>query len=83
VTNPSRVVRAQLKTLALPESSRYKPLKNINNGGIILLRDNKSQDPEDIVELSAAGGSANGESGASTQAEAQPHTPFEFTLGGY
>jgi 26S proteasome regulatory subunit N2 len=82
ITNPSRVVRAQLKTLALPENSRYKPLKTINNGGIILLRDNKTQDPEEIVELSAAGG-ANGESGASTQVEAKPHTPFEFTLGTY
>lgn len=81
VTNPSRVVRAQLKTLALPENIRYKPLKTLNNGGIILLRDNKPQEPEEIVELSAAGGAS--ESSTSTQAEAKPHTPFEFALGTY
>lgn len=78
LTNPSRVVRAQLKTLALPESSRYEPLKSLNHGGIILLRDNKPKDLEEIVELSTAGGANNGESSASTQLEAKPHTPFEF-----
>jgi len=82
ITNPSRVVRAQLKTLALPENTRYKPLKSLSHGGIILLRDNKSQEPEDIVEPSTAGG-ANGESGALSQLEAQPHTPFEFAMASY
>ncbi|KAI6191898.1 26S proteasome non-ATPase regulatory subunit 1 [Aphelenchoides bicaudatus] len=82
ITNPSRVVRAQLKTLALPENTRYKPLKSISNGGIILLRDNKEQEPEEIVELSAAGGSS-GENDASTQGESKPHTPFEFAFSNY
>ncbi|KAI6195550.1 26S proteasome non-ATPase regulatory subunit 1 [Aphelenchoides fujianensis] len=80
--NPSRVVRAQLKTLALPENSRYKPLKSLSHGGIILLRDNRSQEPEEILELSAAGGS-NGDSSSALHPEIQPHAAFEFSLGAY
>jgi 26S proteasome regulatory subunit N2 len=71
-----------LKTLALPENSRYKPLKSLSHGGIILLRDTKAQDPEEIVELSVAGGT-NTEGAGSTQTESQAHNTFEFSLSGY
>lgn len=40
--NPARVVRLQLKTLQMPENSRYKPLKALSQGGIIMLRDKKA-----------------------------------------
>ncbi|KAI6173656.1 26S proteasome non-ATPase regulatory subunit 1 [Aphelenchoides besseyi] len=82
ISNPTRVVRAQLKTLALTENNRYKPLKNLSHGGIILLRDTRDKEPEDIVELSAAGG-ANGDSSSSLHPEIQAHAPFEFSLSSY
>ncbi|KAI6205171.1 26S proteasome non-ATPase regulatory subunit 1 [Aphelenchoides besseyi] len=82
ISNPTRVVRAQLKTLALTENNRYKPLKNLSHGGIILLRDTRGKEPEDIVELSAAGG-ANGDSSSSLHPEIQAHAPFEFSLSSY
>lgn len=80
--NPSRVVRAQLKTLALPENSPYQPLKALANGGIILLRNSRPDEKEEIVELSAAGG-ATAEGSSGTNTEPQGHAPFEFVIGNY
>lgn len=34
----------------MPESSRYTPLKDISNGGIILMKDIKPGETEEIVE---------------------------------
>lgn len=40
--NPARVVRLQLKALQMPENSRYRPLKALSQGGIIMLKDKKA-----------------------------------------
>ena len=40
----------QLKVLGMPDGSRYTPLKDINNGGLILLKDVTPGEKEDIVE---------------------------------
>ncbi|MFH4977830.1 hypothetical protein AB6A40_004539 [Gnathostoma spinigerum] len=79
--NPARVVRLQLKTLEMPEDSRYKPLKALSQGGIIMLRDKKAgQEREEIVALVAAGGTHSRES---KEDEAKPPAPFEITLSSY
>uniref|UniRef100_A0A914YSB1 26S proteasome regulatory subunit RPN2 C-terminal domain-containing protein n=1 Tax=Panagrolaimus superbus TaxID=310955 RepID=A0A914YSB1_9BILA len=81
VKNPARVVRLQLKTLQVLDESRYKPLKNLNHGGIIILKDNKPGEKEDIVALVPAGGSTN------APGSANPDFPvpaaFEITLTNY
>ncbi|CAD5229027.1 unnamed protein product [Bursaphelenchus okinawaensis] len=81
LTNPSRVIRPQLKTLSA-ENPRYHPLKALSNGGIILLRDTKPTEKEEIVELSAAGGSTSDGSSSSSSETPAPAT-FEFNLKSY
>jgi 26S proteasome regulatory subunit N2 len=81
VKNPARVVRLQLKTLQVLDDSRYKPLKNLNNGGIIILKDSKPEEKEDIVALVPAGGSTNA-SGSSSSDVTVP-AAFEIKLSDY
>ncbi|TKR80520.1 hypothetical protein L596_014583 [Steinernema carpocapsae] len=76
VDNPARVVQLQLKTLSMPENSRYKPLKSLSQGGIIMLKDLKATEAEEIVELAAAGGST----GAADSSKAEPEPPKEFEI---
>ncbi|CAF0707844.1 unnamed protein product [Brachionus calyciflorus] len=53
--NPSRVIKPQLKVISL-KSTRYQPLKDVSNGGFIMLRDTQPDQPEVLVELVKAGG---------------------------
>ncbi|VDM38901.1 unnamed protein product [Toxocara canis] len=81
--NPARVVRLQLKTLQMPENSRYKPLKALSQGGIIMLRDKRAgQEKEEIVALVAAGGTRPNDGKDSTE-EASPPAPFEINIASY
>ncbi|EJD74769.1 26S proteasome non-ATPase regulatory subunit 1 [Loa loa] len=80
--NPARIVRLQLKTLQMTENNRYKPLKALSQGGIIMLRDRKAgQEKEEIVALAAAGGTRV--EGKDSSEEAKPHTPFEINITSY
>ena len=81
IKNPARVVRFQLKTLQVLEDSRYKPLKSLSHGGIILLKDTKPEEKEEIVALVPAGGSTNAP--GSANAEAPVPSPFEISLSNY
>uniref|UniRef100_A0A914QD68 26S proteasome regulatory subunit RPN2 C-terminal domain-containing protein n=1 Tax=Panagrolaimus davidi TaxID=227884 RepID=A0A914QD68_9BILA len=81
VKNPARVVRLQLKTLHAPDESRYKPLKNLNHGGIIILKDSTPGEKEDIVALVPAGGSTN--SSGSANADFPVPAAFEISLTNY
>ncbi|XP_035217424.1 26S proteasome non-ATPase regulatory subunit 1-like [Stegodyphus dumicola] len=71
LTNPARVMRQQLKVLQIPEGSRYQPLKEVTIGGIIMMKDNKSEDPEELVEPVAAGG-------PKVEDEEEPEPPEDF-----
>merc|ERR1712083_166831 len=76
--NPARVMRAQLKVVSLPESTRYTPLKDVSIGGIVLLRDGSPGDVTEIVEDVAAGGPSKPGSD-DNEAEPEPPEPFEWT----
>ncbi|VDK20684.1 unnamed protein product [Anisakis simplex] len=72
-----------MKTLQMPENSRYKPLKSLSQGGIIMLRDKRAgQEKEEIVALVAAGGTRANDGKDSTE-EATPHAPFEINIASY
>ncbi|XP_054710753.1 26S proteasome non-ATPase regulatory subunit 1-like [Uloborus diversus] len=71
LTNPARVMRQQLKVLQIPDASRYQPLKEVSIGGIIMMKDNKSEDPEELVEPVAAGG-------PKVEDEDEPDPPEDF-----
>ena len=73
LANPARVMRAQLKVLTSPQDSKYSPLKDISHGGLIMLRNNKPQEKEEIVETVAAGGPKMEE-----EEEPEPPEPFEW-----
>lgn len=64
----------QLKVISLASGSRYIPLKDITVGGIIMLKNARPAESEDIIELVAAGGPKVEE-----ETEPEPPEPFEWT----
>ena len=75
LANPARVMRQQLKVLSLPTGLRYTPLKDVSIGGIIMLKNTKPGEKEDIIEPVAAGGPKVEEE----EEEPEPPEPFEYT----
>lgn len=73
LTNPARVLRQQLKVIAMPEHNRYHPIKDIQIGGIILMNDTKPDEPEDLIEPVTAHCSKVEE-----EKEPEPPEPFEY-----
>merc|ERR1712013_921963 len=50
LSNPARVMKAQLKVISL-EDARYRPMKDLSIGGIVMLnRTDKGDKEEEIVE---------------------------------
>ncbi|XP_005095836.1 26S proteasome non-ATPase regulatory subunit 1 [Aplysia californica] len=74
LSNPARVMKAQLRVLSV-ENSRYQPVKDLAHGGIILLKNRKPGEQEDIVETVQAGGPKAEEE----EEEPEPPEPFEWT----
>ena len=74
LSNPARVMTQQLRHISMPDDARYKPIKELNVGGILLLADLKAEDPEEIVEPVKAGGPKIEE-----EKEPEPPEPFEYT----
>lgn len=74
LSNPARVTPQQLKVIQMVDGSRYTPVKEIVIGGIIMLKDNKSSEPEQIVEHVQAGGPKIEE-----EKEPEPPEPFEYS----
>jgi 26S proteasome regulatory subunit N2 len=73
LSNPARVMKPQLKVMSMVAPCRYLPLKDISVGGIIVMRNSKPSDNEEIIELVAAGGPKGEE-----EAEPEPPEPFEW-----
>lgn len=67
-------MKAQLKVLSLASGSRYIPLKDISTGGIIMLKNARPNDAEEIIELVAAGGPKIDE-----EVEPEAPEPFEWS----
>ncbi|ELT92764.1 hypothetical protein CAPTEDRAFT_182474 [Capitella teleta] len=76
LTNPARVMKAQLRVLSMGEGCKYSPLKDASIGGIIMLKNNKPDEQEDIIEDVAAGGPVKQEDEGD---EPSPPEPFEWT----
>ncbi|XP_033208958.1 26S proteasome non-ATPase regulatory subunit 1 isoform X1 [Belonocnema kinseyi] len=72
--NPARVLRQQLKVVQLVEDSRYAPVKDIQIGGIVMVKHIQSGKEEELVEPVAAFGPKPDE-----EKEADPPEPFEYT----
>ncbi|KAG0327315.1 proteasome regulatory particle base subunit [Dissophora globulifera] len=56
--NLARVVPAQLKYISFDKDARYVPIKKDVTGGIVVLQDNKSGEPETLIATRAAVSSA-------------------------
>jgi len=59
--------------MSMPGASRYVPLKDITVGGIIMLKNARPSEDEEIIELVAAGGPKPDE-----EAEPEPPEPFDY-----
>lgn len=73
LSNPARVMKPQLKVITL-EDPKYKPLKDIVIGGIVLLKNNTGE-PCEIVEPVAVKKLASDDE----EPEPEPPEPFEYT----
>lgn len=74
LSNPARVMKAQLRVINL-EENKYQPVKDLNIGGIIML-DNVSGEKETIVEPMVVN---KGEKEEDEGAEPEPPQPFMWT----
>ncbi|KOX78273.1 26S proteasome non-ATPase regulatory subunit 1 [Melipona quadrifasciata] len=72
--NPARVLRQQLKVIQLVEGSHYVAVKDIQIGGIVMVKHIQSDTEEELVEPVAAYGPHPEE-----EQEAEPPEPFEYT----
>ncbi|KAL6267276.1 hypothetical protein P5V15_000350 [Pogonomyrmex californicus] len=72
--NPARVLRQQLKVIQLTEGSHYTPVKDIQIGGIVMVKYMQTDKEEELVEPVAAFGPKPEE-----EKEAEPPEPFEYT----
>merc|ERR1712173_572965 len=78
LSNPARVMKAQLKVVSL-EDGKYRPMKDISIGGVIML-DRSTEvgvdEKEEIVEpiLVNRGGASSDDS----EEEPAPPEPFEY-----
>merc|ERR1712243_375607 len=52
LSNPARVMKAQLRVVSLEEGSKYRPMKDISIGGVIMLdrAELAADEKEEIVE---------------------------------
>jgi 26S proteasome regulatory subunit N2 len=50
VQNPARVLRQQLKVIQLVEGSHYVPVKDIQIGGIVMVKHMQTDAEEELVE---------------------------------
>ncbi|KAK0092997.1 hypothetical protein PV326_000150 [Microctonus aethiopoides] len=71
--NPARILRQQLKVIQLVEGSQYAPVKDIQIGGIVMVKHINPDSEEELVEPVAAFGPKPDE-----EKEADPPEPFEY-----
>jgi len=76
VENPARVIPPQLKRLTLSAKCRYQPLKSVNVGGIIVMKDSMENEPEELIEPLPASATPGSEA---EEDEPKPPEPFEYT----
>ncbi|XP_047130799.1 26S proteasome non-ATPase regulatory subunit 1 isoform X1 [Hydra vulgaris] len=74
--NPARVMPAQLKKLTMATDCRYQPLKPVSVGGIIIMKDTKSNEAEDLIEPLPAFTASTADD---ENDEPEPPEPFEYT----
>ena len=74
LSNPARVMKSQLKLISMPEDSPYSSLKDVNIGGIVMVRRTGEGSAEELVEPVVAFGPKPDE-----DKEPEPPEPFEYT----
>merc|ERR1719409_1210644 len=75
LSNPVRVMKAQLKVISL-EDARYRPMKDLSIGGIVMLnRTDKGDKEEEIVEPMEVNKASTGSEEEGD--EPAPPEPFE------
>ncbi|EDQ88303.1 uncharacterized protein MONBRDRAFT_32955 [Monosiga brevicollis MX1] len=76
LSNPARVVAAQLPVVSIPDGCRYRPVLLPLRGDVTVLSDTTPGEEEIILETSEPGVEQAG--GVSTANEPAPPAPFEF-----
>merc|ERR1711920_309085 len=76
LSNPARVMKAQLKVISL-EDGKYRPMKDLSIGGIVMLnRTDKGDKEEEIVEPMEVNKASTGSEEEGD--EPAPPEPFEW-----
>jgi 26S proteasome regulatory subunit N2 len=74
--NPARVLRAQLRHISFDVDPRYVPATTVDVSGIVLLRDTKPGEQEDLINDSVTASTTT--AAAAEENEPNPPEPFEF-----
>ncbi len=74
LSNPARVVKQQLNVISLEEPASYKPVKELNIGGIIMVKRTSKDGEEKIVEPVSIDKAL-----VKSEDEPDPPEPFEYT----
>ncbi|OZJ04186.1 hypothetical protein BZG36_02160, partial [Bifiguratus adelaidae] len=78
--NLQRVVPQQLKYITFKKDSRYMPIKQANVGGILLMKDTRPDEEQDLIVPSAHKSATSSSEGTSEEQEASPFEPFEYNF---
>ena len=71
--NMARVMPCQTSVISFLATARYQPIKKHCASGVLLLKDTKPGEPEEIIEFSTPAVTA-----AEEEKEAEPPQPFEY-----
>lgn len=74
--NPARVLRAQLRHISFDVDPRYVPATTVDISGIVLLRDTKPGEQEDLISDSVTASTTA--TAAAEENEPNPPEAFEF-----
>ena len=77
LSNPARVMKPQLAVLSLEAPAKYKPVKDISIGGIVMMKRVKSDDNDEEEEI-VKPVEIKRELGE-VEEEPEPPQPFEYT----
>ncbi|KAG0273159.1 proteasome regulatory particle base subunit [Linnemannia exigua] len=84
--NLARVVPAQLKYISFDKDARYVPVKKDVTGGIVVLLDNKPDEPENLIATTTSAVSSTPPATADTKMEVEEEEaplpePFTYPFG--
>ncbi|KAJ2160761.1 proteasome regulatory particle base subunit [Coemansia sp. RSA 552] len=78
VANMSRLLPVQEKSMRWPTGARYVPVKQGRISGVLVVKDTKPDEPEDLIPSALPEGPEDPEDEEAEDTDMQPPEPFEY-----